>query len=415
MGSRVYQSFIVCVLVAALLGFVVVSGVADGMGRVFNLNGVGANDFLQYWSASRLLNGGQNPYDALQMHEFQVQMGLPGNETVLMWNPPWTVALMAPILVLPFSAAVGAWFLLSLVLVCIMAVLIPASVARRSPRPVLCAAATALFYPMTESLRLGQLSIALTFALTVFLWCVRRRSFIFAGLALVPLSVKPHLFFLMVVPGVLWLRQLSRGDRTRFLGGVVSGGVVVVVGTVLVWPESVQWWLQALSHPPTAPGAVPMEEWQTATVSSWIRRVLLEWTGALHHWPMWFVPLLALTATGGFFLLKRPTICWAHITPPVLCLSLLCGSYGWLFDQTLLLVLHLKVFSQVLEWKQQRVRRRGLALLLLVNVMVWGVAALPQSAQHYFAWVPLAFLLLWWWSERVTSGFSEQLTQPASR
>jgi hypothetical membrane protein len=279
---------------------------------------------------------------------------------------------------------------------------------------VLCGLATAIFYPLTECLRWGQLSIALTFAFTLFLWCVRRRHFFSAGLNLVLLSVKPHLFFLLVVPGLLWLMQLEQGERRSLLVGVISGAGLVLVGITFLWPEAVQWWLASLGHSPTAPGATPMEKWLTATASSWIRLVLQYFTGTMYRWPMWLVSVLTLGATAWYFFLKRPTVRWEIVAPPVMCLSLLCGSYGWLYDQTLLLVVNLRVFSQVLEWRQPSARRRGMALLILVNLLVWGVAALPHSKQHYFAWVPLAFLALWWWSERVASVLPSQRTPTAA-
>ena len=64
----------------------------------FTLGEPGTEDFVQYWAAWQLLQEGLNPYDAGLMNAIQQTVGQKAEVTTMMWNPPWTVLLMSPIL-----------------------------------------------------------------------------------------------------------------------------------------------------------------------------------------------------------------------------------------------------------------------------------------------------------------------------
>ena len=51
-------------------------------------------DFDEYWAAGRLNAGGRNPYDAAAMLQEQRLNGWPESRPVMMYNPPWTLALV---------------------------------------------------------------------------------------------------------------------------------------------------------------------------------------------------------------------------------------------------------------------------------------------------------------------------------
>ena len=64
-----------------------------------------ANDFVQYWSASRLNRGGGNPYDANQLLVLQRSVGWDEELALMMWNPPWAIPLVTPFGWLPYDLA----------------------------------------------------------------------------------------------------------------------------------------------------------------------------------------------------------------------------------------------------------------------------------------------------------------------
>ncbi|NDC36940.1 MAG: hypothetical protein EBZ48_02685 [Proteobacteria bacterium] len=75
-----------------------------------------STDFLQYWTAFQLVQQGQNPYDPQLMLALQKSLGLTAELPVMMWNPPWLLLLLSPVLHLELSTALAAWRIISLLL-----------------------------------------------------------------------------------------------------------------------------------------------------------------------------------------------------------------------------------------------------------------------------------------------------------
>ena len=92
----------------------------------------GTGDFIEYWSAGRLLLRGENPYDTERLSLLQREQGVPvlpknylaaqvivGNtppatnlwwcaeyiraRPVIMWNPPWLLVWLFPLFLFPFT------------------------------------------------------------------------------------------------------------------------------------------------------------------------------------------------------------------------------------------------------------------------------------------------------------------------
>jgi hypothetical protein len=58
--------------------------------------GLLADDYVEYWAAGRLNLNGSNPYAADQLLPLERAAGRK-TEVLLMWNPPWTLALAMPL------------------------------------------------------------------------------------------------------------------------------------------------------------------------------------------------------------------------------------------------------------------------------------------------------------------------------
>ena len=59
-------------------------------------------DFIEYWSASRVLVQGGNPYDSAELLAAQRGAGWVDPKPIMMWNPPWTFPLLIPFSMLSF-------------------------------------------------------------------------------------------------------------------------------------------------------------------------------------------------------------------------------------------------------------------------------------------------------------------------
>lgn len=63
------------------------------------------SDYVQYWSAARLILDGGNPHDWDELLEMQRQVEPRLATPVMLWNPPWTLSLVALPGLLPYSAS----------------------------------------------------------------------------------------------------------------------------------------------------------------------------------------------------------------------------------------------------------------------------------------------------------------------
>ena len=71
------------------------------------------DDFIEYWSAAKLTLDGQNPYDANLLLPLQQANGRTTDEAVMMWNPPWSLAVVLPLGLIPAREAQLLWLLVN--------------------------------------------------------------------------------------------------------------------------------------------------------------------------------------------------------------------------------------------------------------------------------------------------------------
>ena len=80
-------------------------------------NSQAGTDFIEYWSAGRLLLTGGNPYSPAELVAVQATVyGRAPAAPLIMWNPPWTLAFVLPFAALSFTASQFLWLLLNLFL-----------------------------------------------------------------------------------------------------------------------------------------------------------------------------------------------------------------------------------------------------------------------------------------------------------
>ena len=352
----------------------------------------GTIDFIQYWRSWNMLSEGGNPYNPALAAAYQQAQTHETTGFAISWNPPWTFVLLAPIASPPFETAAMLWVLIQFTLLGVIAITIPTALERPSPHLVLGATTAILFFPILDALYFGQLGVLLATSVALFLHFQQRGAFFWAGVSLLPLSVKPHLFFLFVVPGIKWLLELPRQQALRFLYGGAGGFATLVAITCVIAPTSLGDWIAALRYYSSAPsveGLIPFPLWQTTTLATWLRIALPSEHSPL--WPLKVVPAVSLTLTAVYFATSRKRIQWKDITPPLLCLSLLTSNYGWAYDQSVLIITQMAIICGALALKRRAQRITVLCLAFGIQIVAIALSDLPQ---HYFVWVPIALLLL---------------------
>ena len=383
MRSHPPSRYLVRLLLAGLIVVAVVALLLQTM-RMWNemkFGSPGTDDFIEYWSAGQLLLQGKNPYDFAELHQIEVGLGAPYEFLNIMWNPPWLLVWILPLLLLPFKGAALAWWYLNtaLFLSCGIAIwrLLAPGKAWNRVRIEVALIATVAFIPGLLTIRMGQMSTLLLVGVVGFLYCVEKDKPFLAGMFLTLTTIKPLLYLLWIA--VAWWVITERQWKV-----VVGAGATLVVSLSALTAISPAWitgYQRALQSPPLY--------WASATLAAVLHlSIFKNWPGA------YFLP----TAVGsvllvGYLLTKRPRLNWRTALSPLLLASVATAAHAWTFDQTVLLLPFLQIVSGMLSQEpQMRPRRkRWIAGALLAIGAIMLIGNQLKIPNHLFFWTPWAW------------------------
>ena len=349
---------------------------------------VGSNDYVEYWSAARLLLEGLDPYDPAAMLAIEKTAGLPGPDPILMWNPPWTLAVVLPLALLPFELASVAWLLLQLGLILGCGIVLWRYFAPDDDRYWIGLVLAATFVPGLIALRMGQISPWLLLGITGFLraeraqGAQRARRDLLAGAALALLMIKPHVTYLFLL-AALWWAWRNRRRHWRVLIGWLAALIGASVLVSLVSTDVFFCYLGAAAGPPLY--------WAPPTIGTWLRLLF----GPEHGWLQFLPPLVGGLALVIWLWRRRGPWCWMDVTGPLLLASSVTAAYGWSYDQLVLLPVVVALFSR-LRFASQSRRVTVLAILVITQLLL-VVMNRFRMGDEFFIWYPLVLAGLYWW------------------
>lgn len=357
---------------------------------------VSASDFIQYWSAIRVLIAGGNPYDPSAMLQIQHHVSPTGVIPIMCWNPPWVLLFLLPVLVLPFWQAEIGWQILSVLALCALGLHI-GRLYQRAHQPLFTALGLVTFFPLVSNFQFCQLGVVLL-AGVVLLWQGLREDRAARGaLGVALLSVKLHLFVPLL--GVVFLDAVR---RRRFSLPLLSAGLVtaLALSCELLVPGILSAWLKAIISQPV--GAIATRSWKVPTLVGLVRSAIYPHDGGWALATMFFIPLGAVLALTVYLLPRRENVDWARALPWILLVSYICSPYGWLYDQLVLLPMHFMVLGAAVSLVVAGCRRAGWQLLLLAGTVQLFALTDPWNvmpAQHHYFWLPLALGAVGWRAE----------------
>ena len=232
-------------LATAAVGLLLGNVVAAVTRGIWNMAAGGANDWVVFAAAGRLLaKGSRCLYCASQLAASETNLlGHPvpwGTGTLAsgtvnylpFLNPPSVAFVIAPLAVLPATLGFALFVALSMAAIAVAY--------RVLTGPLGCPPLPTFFavfaVPGILSLALGQWAAILTLALVLALWALRPRP-ILAGLALSVLLIKPQ--YLWLVPVALVVTR-----KWRVLLGLAIGAAVIAFSSLaLVGPGEVHAWI----------------------------------------------------------------------------------------------------------------------------------------------------------------------------
>jgi hypothetical protein len=121
-----------------------------------------------------------------------------------------------------------------------------------------------------------------------------------------------------------------------------------------------------------------------------------QYTGVLPTWPMLTIPVFSFIACSLYLYRRCRPVRWETLTPPLLCFSLGTSNYGWVFDQSVLVVCQIVLVSALYTLHDRTRILTCVFLLTAVQALAIigsNVLGLPQQ---FYAWVPWTYLALLW-------------------
>ena len=352
-----------------------------------------ANDFVEYWAASRQLLAGENPYAPVQVLAWERAVGFTGATPLMMRNPPWALPFALPFGALPFALAQRIWFGLGVVSILISIQFLWRLYASEKRHYWLPWLTTATFLPVATVLAIGHITPLVLLGVTGFLYCQHKRRDVSAGACALLIAIKPHLAFLFWPALLLWALQERRWRTLLGLAGAgFAASALPLAFNPAVFSQYLVYWKQGdiLSELiPTLGGVL---------------RLLF---GLEKHW-LEFIPALVAGIWFLFHWLRhRHHWNWLDQMPLLLLISVATTPLSWFFDQVVLLPCVL----QAAVWIAMRGKSWPLpaSLYLGMNSVMLGFI-LAHRTTFWYAWTAPAWLLLY-----LVAGFLTRSERPASK
>ena len=357
---------------------------------------LGTVDFVQYWTAGQLLARGENPYDAALLLTRQQELGRHDPVPLRMWNPPWILVLMFPILILPFFDAALAWIATNLVIVLLCATILWFFFGGRRGIGLVLAWLTAVFFfPFLLTWGVGQTSCLPLLGVVLFLFSVPLRRRWLMAIALLLLACKPQMVYLFGLAALLWLLRQRLWQVLGIAGGLFSGMAVVL------WLFRSSWladYGDALRQPPTY--------WATPTIGGALRVYLGMDSAALQF----LAPALGMVAL-LIYLIGKPDLEWRRCISPLILISSITAPFGWSYDQVILLIPVTECLVAVTQGAHLTASARWLTLGLIyffsASLLVMNILGVDEAHR---LWGVLLIVAAFWVSreKRIEPSFQEE-------
>lgn len=266
-------------------------------------------DFLQYWASARLLMHHADPYSKALLAKVEAGAGLgSGPDTLVTPNPPYSLALFVPLAYFDDPRLAGiSWALL-------LAGSIALSLGTRW--------FAYLYPPVLACLMAGQSAALLLLGVTLFLKYHRERPWV-AGLSLLLLGLKPHLFVPFGIALLMWIvMQEAYAILWTAAAGLVVLSVIVTTLRPQVWSDYLRMGRNN-----------GMAHWFIPCFSGWLRRLV-------HPSWVWLQILpLVLGCIWVLWYFRRHRMAWDWTTHGSLLLmvSLAVSPYEWFTDEIAIL------------------------------------------------------------------------------
>ena len=355
----------------------------------------GTIDFIQYWAAFQQFSNGLNPYDVEAMFEIQNALGRTDPRALMMWNPPWLLTLLYPILSLEFLHSANVWLVANLVMVFLAGFILLNSFNLPNKKLLYSLFPIIFFLPLWYCIWYGQVSVLLMLGICVLFFGLKKESYLALGIGLMLISIKPHIFYLPLLYTFLFV--LKKKEFKKWVHLCWPLGILILT-TLAIMPNVFGFWPKAVLSPESSLHLVDVTQWKVATLIGFIKAIAKDHYGITLIWPMYLVPLLGVV--WFLFFVPKDFKNIEQYFSIVLAVSFITSPYGWFFDFSVLAPVLSILLLSISEKECGRTARLSsmAAVVLLQFAILFSFKFL--DLQHHFFWVPIAVLIVFLWGER---------------
>lgn len=347
-------------------------------------------DFVEYWTASHLLVKHGNPYSLNEMFREQQNWGWKQSVPLMFLSPPWALAFIAPLGLTQSYAT--AWLLWTLAMVAVVALssrllmdvyFDELRIPEISDTAFYRCLFAFTFYPVLLCFKFAQTAPLMLLGLAGFLWFGSRNRSVIAGASLSLTLIKPQLFYL------IWI-ALALGSlpprRWKILGSAACAIAGLTAFALLVDHSVIsQYW--ELARGPYAQ-VIP------SGITTPIRRLL----GGGAFWIQLIPPCVGLAWFGWYWRQHRLSWSWRERMPTLVTVSVLTSAYGWIFDQTVLVIPVIAMAAKAAR-ATGSLPKKSIVVYTVLNCILMLVMGYPPLA---FLPAPVFIAVLLWQQQKAT-------------
>lgn len=344
-------------------------------------------DYIEYWAAGHLLIHHANPYDPAALLAIQRAAGYTGSQARISFSPPVALFFALPLGYIGAKGGFLLWIAAQLGSIYLSLQLLWRLNGRPASKWHLLGF---VFAPVLTCLMAGQLGNFFLLCLALFLSLHRTRPFL-AGLVLMPLALKPHLFLPFALALAIWI-VLQRGYR------ILAGfGLALAASCALSLSFDPHVWLHYRQM---------MQQSHVLDIFIPALSVELRFLIARHVLWIQFLPEIAACLwTLWYFWTRRAAWDWNRHGLLLLLVGAICTPYGWYYDEAILLPAVLAGYYTATR------NQRSLLPLVLIGSAAFleSVASVPLQTPKYL-WTAPCWLA---WFLYATSPRAASAREPA--
>lgn len=342
-------------------------------------------DFIEYWAAAQRLVHHASPYNWNGVLAVEKSAGFGLERPEFWYSPPSDLILALPLGYLSARTGLLLWVVGLFASLCLALWLLWRLEGR--PNSLLPLAGLA-FAPALACLQAGQISLLMLLGLTLFLSFHSTRPLL-AGAAMLPCTLKPHLFLPFALVLLLWALL---GRRFHLLLGFAAA---LAAGTAVTFYFDPHAWAEYSRMMQTE-----------GMLHEFVPTLAESLRFAIHRNAVWiqFVPeVLACAWALWYFWAHRTHWDWMEQGLLVLLVAAVCRPYGWFFDESVLLPV---VLAATLRTERSG---RSLVPIVLAASAAFAVflAGVPIAGPGYL-WTTPAWLLCFLYATRKSNAAPEK-------